>query len=438
MVGGMFIILLRLDALLTLLALSVCPALLILLSPLNVRITSAATDARRQESAVYSLVQRAMSAMRVIQAFTQEEEEYRKFMAASQGSLAANLRFYVLQTFYGGVSGVVIGLWGALVMWVGASHVLEGSLTVGELIVFISYLAFLFLSLNKISETWGLIQGAKVGVGRVFEILEMEHDLKEGWRVFPPEGAKGDVSWTAVSFQYLPSQPVLTQINLGVPAGKKVAIVGSTGAGKSTLVSLLPRFYEPQSGRVSIDGVDIREFQLKSLRSQIAMVLQPPLVFPISMRENIAYGRPEATLEEIISAAKLACIHHYIAQLPQGYDTVVGEQGATLSEGQKQRLTIARAILRDASILILDEPTSAMDTETEALLMEGLERLMAGKTTFIIAHRLSTVRQADLIVVLRAGEIVEQGTFAELMRQQGTFASLYRSQFRTQVGKTPP
>lgn len=308
----------------------------------------------------------------------------------------------------------------------------------GELIVFISYLAFLFLSLNKISETWGLIQGAKVGVGRVFEILEMEHDLKEGWRVFPPEGAKGDVSSTAVSFQYLPSQPVLTQINLGVPAGKKVAIVGSTGAGKSTLVSLLPRFYDPQSGRVTIDGVDIREFQLKSLRSQIAMVLQPPLVFPISMRENIAYGRPEATLEEIICAAQLACIHDYIAQLPQGYDTVVGEQGATLSEGQKQRLTIARAILRDASILILDEPTSAMDTETEALLMEGLETLMAGKTTFIIAHRLSTVRQADLIVVLGAGEIVEQGTFAELMRHPGAFASLYRSQFRTQVGKTPP
>lgn len=436
LVVGMFIILLRLDTPLTLLALSVCPALLILLSPLNVRITSAATDARRQESAVYSLVQRAMSAMRVIQAFTKEEEEYRKFMAASQGSLAANLRFYVLQTFYGGVSSVVIGLWGALVMWVGANHVLEGSLTVGELIVFISYLAFLFLSLNKISETWGLIQGAKVGVGRVFEILEMEPDLKEGLKLFPPQGAKGDVSWTAVSFQYLPSQQVLTQINLNVPAGKKVAIVGSTGAGKSTLVSLLPRFYDPQSGRVTIDGVDIREFQLKALRKQIAMVLQPPLVFPITMQENIAYGRPEATLEEIITAAQLACIHDFIAHLPQGYDTVVGEHGATLSEGQKQRLTIARAILRNAPILILDEPTSSMDTETEALLMEGLERLMAGKTTFIIAHRLSTVRQADLIVVLRAGEIVEQGTFAELMRQQGTFASLYRTQFKTQVRKT--
>jgi len=438
LVIGMFIILLRLDPVLTLLALSVCPALLILLSPLNVRITSAATQARQQESAVYSLVQTAMPAMRIIQAFTKEEEEYRKFMAASQGSLAANLRFYVLQTFYGGVSSVVIGLWGALVMWVGGSHVLEGTLTVGGLIVFISYLAFLFLSLNKISETWGLIQGAKVGVGRVFEILEMEQDLKEGLRLFPPDGAKGEVRWTAVSFQYLPSQPLLKQINLCVPPGKKVAIVGSTGAGKSTLVSLLPRFYDPQSGRVTIDGVDIREFQLKSLRSQISMVLQPPLVFPITMRENIAYGRPEATLEEIICAAQLACIHDFIAQLPQGYDTVVGEQGATLSEGQKQRLTIARAILRNAPILILDEPTSSMDTETEALLMEGLERLMAGKTTFIIAHRLSTVRRADLIVVLRAGEIVEQGTFAELMRHAGTFASLYRTQFRTQVGKTTP
>ncbi|MBD1885002.1 ABC transporter ATP-binding protein [Microcoleus vaginatus] len=438
LVGGMFIILLRLDALLTLLALSVCPALLILLSPLNVRITSAATHARRQESAVYSLVQTAMSSMRVIQAFTKEEEEYRKFMAASQGSLDANLHFYVLQTLYGAVIRVVIGVWGALVIGVGASHVLEGTLTVGELVIFISYLTFLLLSLSKISETWGLIKGAKVGVGRVFEILEMEHALQDGLRVFPSTGAKGEIAWREVCFEYLPNQPVLKQINLCVPAGKKVAIVGATGGGKSTLVSLLPRFYDPQSGQVTIDGVDIREFQLKSLRSQIGMVLQPPLVFPTTMRENIAYGRSEATLEEIISAAQLACIHDFIAQLPQGYDTVVGEQGATLSEGQKQRLTIARAILRNAPILILDEPTSSMDTETEAILMEGLERLMAEKTTFIIAHRLSTVRQADLIVVLRAGEIVEQGTFAELMRHSGAFASLYRTQFRTQVEKTTP
>ena len=435
-VGGMFIILLRLDVLLTLIALSVCPALLIVLSPLNRRLTSAATHARRQESAVYSLVQTAISSLRVIQAFTKEEEEYRKFMAASQGSLAANLRFYVLQTLYGVVSRVVIALWGAMVILVGGNHVLEGTLTIGELVVFISYLTFLFLSLGKISETWGLIKGAKVGVGRVFEILEMEHDLKEGLKVFPQTGAKGEIAWKDVFFEYLPNQLVLKQISLCIPAGKKVAIVGATGAGKSTLVSLLPRFSDPLSGQVTIDGVDIREFQLKSLRSQIAMVLQPPLVFPITVRENIAYGRPEATLEEIISAAQLACIHDFIAQLPQGYETVIGEQGANLSEGQKQRLTIARAILCNTPILILDEPTSAMDTETEALLMEGLERLMVGKTTLIIAHRLSTVRQADLIVVLSAGEIVEQGTFAELMRQSGAFASLYRTQFREQVEKT--
>jgi len=437
LMGGMFVTLLQLDALLTLLALSVCPALFIVLLPLNGRLTSAATCARRQESTVYSLVQRSMSAMSVIQAFTKEEEEYTKFMVASQGSLAANLRFYLLQTFFGGVTNVIIGLWGALVMWVGANHVLAGILTIGELIVFISYIVFFFVSLHKISEAWALIQGAKVGVQRVFELLEVEQEIKEGSRVFPPAGARGELTWSQVCFEYIPNQPVLKQINLCIQPGEKVAIVGSTGAGKSTLVSLLPRFYEPHLGQVTIDGVDIREFQLKSLRQQIAMVLQPPLVFPITMWENIAYGCPEATPEEIIAAAQLACIHDFIVQLPQGYDTVVKEQGVSISEGQKQRLTIARAILRNAPILILDEPTSSLDTETEALIVEGLDKLMAGKTTFIIAHRLSTVRRADRIVVMHAGKIVEQGTFAELMRQSGVFAALYRTQFRIQKEKRP-
>jgi ATP-binding cassette subfamily B protein/subfamily B ATP-binding cassette protein MsbA len=327
---------------------------------------------------------------------------------------------------------VVIALGTALVVWVGARHVLSGILTVGEMVVFTSYLASLYGPINSILQAYGLIQGAKAGVQRVFEILEVERDLKEGPRVFPVAGARGEVAFNEVSFQYLPDQPVLKQIDLRVRPGEKVAIVGPTGAGKSTLVSLLPRFYDPQAGRVTIDGVDVRELQLKSLRRQIAMVLQPPLVFPFTMRENIAYGRPEATLEEVVSAARLACIHDFIVQLPQGYDTVVGEQGATLSEGEKQRLTIARAILRGAPILILDEPTSSVDAETEALIMAGLERLMAGRTTFIIAHRLSTVRRADLIVVLRAGRIVEQGSFAELIHRQGPFASLYRTQFGIQ------
>jgi ATP-binding cassette subfamily B protein len=208
-----------------------------------------------------------------------------------------------------------------------------------------------------------------------------------------------------------------------------VAVVGRTGAGKSTLLSLLPRFYDPQGGRVTIDGVDVREFQLKSLRRQIGMVLQPPLVFPLTIRENLVYGRPEASEEDVVNAARLARIHDAILSFPQGYDTVVGEQGATLSEGEKQRLTIARAILFKSPILILDEPTSSVDAETEALIMEGLRELTADRTTFIIAHRLSTVRQADLIVVVRAGRIVERGTFDSLMRRQGEFANLYRTQF---------
>jgi ATP-binding cassette subfamily B protein len=426
---GMFFIMVRMDWLLTLLSLTVCPALFLSISLLGKRITTAATVAREQESEVYSLVQRAMSAMRIIQAFTKEEEEHRKFMAASTESLGASLRLFTLQTFYSGIINGVMAVGTAMVVWVGAQHVMHGVITIGEIVIFTTYLASLYGPINTISQTWGLLQGSKVGVQRVFEILEIERDLKEGDRVFPENGAKGDVRWDGIAFNYVPGQTVLSRINLDVKAGQKVAFVGPTGVGKSTLVSLIPRFYDPDAGTVFIDGIDIREFQLKSLRSQISMVLQPPLVFPMTIRDNIAYGRPEATLEEIMAAARLARIHDSIARLPNGYDTVVGEQGATLSEGERQRITIARAILRDAPILILDEPTSSVDAETEALIMEGLNQLTAGRTTFIIAHRLSTVRQADLIVVLRSGSIAEQGTFEELINRDGPFASLYRSQF---------
>jgi ATP-binding cassette subfamily B protein len=427
--AGMFIIMVRLDWQLTILALIVCPVLFIAISLLNGRINSAARSVSQQESEVYSVVQRAMSAMRVIQAFSKEEEEHRKFMKTSGDSMAAKLRLYTLQTLYGGTVHVVIALGTALVLWVGARHVLSGTLTAGELIVFISYLASLYNPIGNLVQTYGLTQGAKVGVKRVFDILDVDRDIKDGFRAFPSSGSRGEVIFSQLSFQYLPGKPVLKNINLRVEPGKTVAIVGSTGAGKSTLVSFLPRFYDSQTGRVLIDGVDVREFRLKDLRQQIAMVLQPALVFPFTVRENIAYGRPEASLEEVVSAARVARIHDFIEQLPQGYDTVVGEQGANLSEGERLRLTIARGILLNAPILILDEPTSSVDSETEALIMEGLEHLMAGRTTFIIAHRLSTVRQADLIVVLRGGEIVEQGNFFELIRAHGPFASLYRTQF---------
>jgi ATP-binding cassette subfamily B protein/subfamily B ATP-binding cassette protein MsbA len=434
--AGMLLVMVRLDPLLTFLALVVCPilAVLVAVSPLRGWLVNSAAHMHEQKSSVFSLVQWAIPAIRVIQAFTKEDDEHRRFMTQSQKSLKADLHFYLLENFYGGAVGVVIAVGTALVIWVGARHVLDGTLTIGGLVVFTAYLTSLYGAIDSISQAYGSIQGAKVSLQRVFEIMEEECDLKDGSRVFPSK-AKGEVSWSNVSFHYVPERPVLRQIDLHVSPGQKVAIVGRTGAGKSTLVSLLARFYDPRSGRVTIDGIDVREFELKSLRRQIAMVLQPPLVFPLTIRENLIYGRPEATEEEIVTAARLARIHDAILSFPQGYDTVVGEQGATLSEGEKQRLTIARAILFKAPILILDEPTSSVDAETEALIMEGLRELTAGRTTFIIAHRLSTVRQADLIVVVRGGRITERGTFDALMRSGGDFARLYRTQFSPQEEK---
>jgi len=252
--------------------------------------------------------------------------------------------------------------------------------------------------------------------------------LKDGTRSFPPQGASGAIEWRHVAFRYREEMPVLEDVSLAVKPGTRVALVGATGAGKSTLMSLLPRFFDPSAGAVLIDGIDAREYRLNALRQQVAMVLQPPLVFPMSVRDNIAYGRPDASDGDIEEAARLARIDGLIRSLPQGYDTILGDT-ATLSEGEKQRLTIARAMLRDAPILILDEPTSALDVETEAMVMEGIGRLARGRTTFIIAHRLSTVRSADLILVLRDGRIVESGSFAELMRRGGVFKELYDTQF---------
>ena len=431
---GMLLVMFWVDWYLTLLAMAVCPALFCAIALLNKKISSAATEAHQKGSTVYSVVQRTLSGIRVIQAFTKEEDEERRFLQASSESLAADLRLYNLQNFYYAVVNLTIAAGTAIILWLGAQRVLSGDLSIGEIVIFTSYLASLYAPLNSIFQTYGLVQSAKVGVRRAFEILESEESLPDGSRIFPV-GARGQISFEDVSFGYDGSRPVLKKINLRVAAGKKIAIVGPTGAGKSTLVSLLPRFHDPQSGCVKIDGVDIREFQLKSLRREIAMILQPPVVFPLTIRENIAYGRPDASLEEIVAAAEVAQVHDFVQQLPDKYDTVVSEQGTTLSEGQKLRLTIARGILLNAPILILDEPTSSVDSETEALIMEGLEQLMAGRTTFIIAHRLSTVRQADLILVIRDGQIVERGSFTELLRKRGPFASLYQTQFGLREGE---
>jgi ATP-binding cassette subfamily B protein len=429
LLGGMLLVLFPLDRTLTLLALTVVPILFALISGFNRKIVEVATEVRITESRVFSLVQWAMSSIKIVQAFTKEEEEHRRFMGASRESLRATLRLYNWQTLYSGAVNLVIAGGTALVVYAGARAVMSGRLSVGQLIVFVSYLAQLYAPINQITQSWGLIAGARVGARRVFEVLDTEADLEDGTRNFLPEAARGAIAWRRVSFGYRPGSPVLTDIDLDISAGAKIAVVGPTGVGKSTLLSLLPRFFDPSAGRVEIDGVDLREYRLKSLRSQIALVLQPPLIFPLSMRDNIAYGRPGAADAEIEEAARLARVHELIVSLPEGYDTVAGESGISLSEGEKQRITIARALLRDAPILILDEPTSALDVTTEALVMAGIERLMAGRTTFIIAHRLSTVRRCDRIVVLSNGTIAEQGTLPELLRKNRIFAEYYRTQF---------
>jgi len=436
LLAGMLAVLLPMDPLLTALSLTIIPALFVVIAIFNRKITAVATEVRERESTVYTLVQWAMSSVKVVQAFTKEEEEYGRFIGASRASLKATLLLYSWQTFYSGVVNTLVALGTALVVYVGARSVLGGEISLGQLVVFISYLAQLYVPVNQITQSWGLIAGARIGAQRCFEILETEADLKDGMRDFPSAGAQGAVEWRQVSFRYRPEMPVLRDVSLAVAPGTKVAVVGATGAGKSTLLGLVPRFFDPSSGNVLVDGVDLRQYRLKSLRQQIAMVLQPPLVFPISVRDNIAYGRPEASDAEIEEAARLARIHDLIVSLPQGYATVLGDN-ASLSEGEKQRLTIARAILRDAPILVLDEPTSALDVETEAMVMEGIARLTRGRTTFIIAHRLSTVRSADLILVLRDGVIAEQGGFAELLRRGGLFAELYSTQFVTGEATAP-
>jgi ATP-binding cassette subfamily B protein/subfamily B ATP-binding cassette protein MsbA len=429
LLGGMVIVMARLDAGLTVVSLVIVPLLFITIARLSHRITTLSTDARVKESALWAVAQRTIGAIRVIQAFTTEEEEHRKFVGTSRESLDANLRLYTFQTVYAAFVNVLIAGGTAAVLWVGATRVLDNRLTIGDVLVFTSYLASLYAPINSLTQTWSLIQGAKVGAERVFEILETVPDLPDGTRPLARADVRGDVVFDDVHFGYDESRQVLRGVSFHAHHGELIAIVGATGAGKTTMVSLVPRFYDATQGRVLLDGVDVREYRLKALRQQVSMVLQPALVFPTTVRENIAYGRSDAPPEAVAAAARMAQLDDFLARLPDGLDTVVGESGATLSAGEQLRITIARAILRDAPLLILDEPTSALDAGTEARVMQALERLMEGRTTFVIAHRLSTVRRADTILVLDGGVIVEQGSFQELVARGGHFARLHQTQF---------
>jgi len=325
----------------------------------------------------------------------------------------------------------------AAILWAGAHEAIAGRVTVGDLLIFLAYLATLYGPIEALIYSPATIQGASGSARRVMEVLGRDQDIRDAADARSIARARGDVTFECVTFGYEAGRPVLQEISLEAKAGQCIAIVGPTGAGKSTMAGLLLRFFDPWSGRMLIDGQDFRSIKLSDLRRQVALVLQESFLFPRTIAENIAYGRPGATIEEIQAAAKAANAHGFVMELPKGYETVLGERGASLSGGQRQRLAIARALLKDAPVLILDEPTSALDAETEALLLDALGRLMKGRTTFIIAHRLTTIRNADLIVAIEQGRMVEAGTHAQLLERHGVYQRLYSASVAASADRAP-
>ena len=428
LLGGMFAVMIRIDATLTLIALIIVPALLILIAAISRPIDRLADRARLKESRVYDVAHRALSAIQVVQAFTSETESHREFVETSRESLGENLRLYTFQTIYSGAVNVLIAGGTALVIYVGARHALAGKITVGDLVVFTTYLASLYGPINQMFQTYGMVQSAKAGMRRCLELLDLEPEIRDRPGARALARARGEIEFDSVVFGYDSNAPVLQGISFKAAPGETIAIVGPTGAGKSTMASLLARFYEPLRGHIRIDGQDISDLTLNSLRRNISIVLQPPLVLSESVRSNIALGKPGASEDEIARAARLARLDPVLDKLPNRLDEIVGQGGHTLSQGESQRVTIARAIVKDAPILIMDEPTSALDAETEAMVLAAVQEAMRGRTTLVIAHRLSTIQNADRILVLRDGVIEEQGDFAELVARGGFFSQLYNLQ----------
>jgi ATP-binding cassette subfamily B protein/subfamily B ATP-binding cassette protein MsbA len=383
------------------------------------------------ESSVSTRAEQTLGGIRTVQAFGREKHEADRFARQAAESLKFNLRLTLLQTAGQSVVGVLFALGTVAVIWLTARQVISGRLSPGDVVLMVGYIALLFKPLESLAQTASSLQGAAAGAQRVFEILDRRPNPGDGpnaRQLTAP--AVGDIEFRQVDFSYPTGRPVLHDINLKIPTGTSLALVGPSGAGKSTLVSLLPRFYDPTSGQVLLDGADIRGLKMESLRRQIAIVPQDPVLFDVTIGENIAYSNPHADMDEIRAAAKAAGALDFIERLPRGMDTSIGERGVMLSGGQRQRLSLARAFLKDAQIIILDEPTTGLDAQTEADLLSALRRLMFGRTTIIISHQLHTVEFVDCIAVLDQGRIVECGRHEELVESHGLYQKLHR--LRTQ------
>jgi ATP-binding cassette subfamily B protein/subfamily B ATP-binding cassette protein MsbA len=433
MLVGVVGLMLAVDPVLTLMTLAVTP-FMAASSILLRRPQRAAVRVRREiESRIESHVQRTLSGLKIVQAFAQEEAERDRLVELGRMAVRAQRR----STLIGSLGTLAAGLFAVLgtgaVLWVGARHVAQGSLSLGSLLVFLAYLAPLKAHLNTFTGLYGTLQEIGVATERVQEVLGTQPEVAERPGALALRKASGQVRLEHITFGYEPGRPVLRGVSLEAHPGQVVALIGPTGAGKTTLVSLVPRFFDPWQGRVLLDGHDVRDLRLHSLRAQVAVVWQEPWLFPLSIAQNIAYGRPSASREAIEAAARAARLDQFIEQLPQGYDTVVGERGATLSGGERQRLSIARALLTEAPVLILDEPTSALDAQTESLLLQALAQLMRGRTTLVIAHRLSTIRHADHIIVLDHGQIAESGSHANLLARGGLYSRLHELQSKPSV-----
>ena len=424
---GTFVIMLRLDWQLTLISLAIVPLIAGAIYLFAYRIRHESTSIQEQESAVLAQAQEGLSSIRMVHAFGREEFEVRQFQQQARQSLQANLRLTLTNVNSALVISTLMVVGTAAMYYVGTLHVLAGTLTLGSLLIFSAYLLMLYQPLESLTYTTWAMEGATAGAKRCFEVLDRQDDVVDSPDAIAILSAKGAIAFNSVSFGYAEDRYVLRDVDLRIDSNQIVGLVGGTGAGKSTLLSLVPRFYDPTTGSIALDGRDLREITKRTLRVQIAIVLQDTLLFSTTVRENIAYGRPDATEQEIIDAARRAQADDFIRQLPNGYASLVGERGGHLSVGQRQRIGIARAFLKNAPILLLDEPTSALDPATESAIMDTIKELMRGRTTLIATHRLATIHGLDQIIVLQHGRIVEKGRGPELIARGGVYAKLYTS-----------